>query len=305
MTSLPDLSADIVAFGEFLRCERGSSPNTLASYAFDLTKFLAYAEAVDLTNYLTPTIHQLDGYVRHLASLDLAPPSIGRHIASLKGLYTFFRLEERTVTTVDELLESPKLWQRIPRVLNLEQIERLMLAPTPEDRYFLRDRAILETLYATGCRASEVTDLRRADLYLDAGFVTPRGKGRKQRVVPLGRPALTALRHYIASRPPVPVAELESTPVFASHLRRQIARTSLYYLVRDLCKRAHLGKVGPHKLRHSFATALWAGGMDLRSIQELLGHSSIVTTQRYAHVDRERLKEMHRRFHPRGGELPR
>jgi integrase/recombinase XerD len=201
-----------------------------------------------------------------------------------------------------DLLASPALWQRIPQVLSPENVNKLLDAPGPLDRYFLRDRAILETLYATGSRASEVVNLQLPDLHLDGGFCKCHGKGNKQRIVPLGRIAINALRAYLEKQR---VQLVQSSPqtnwVFVSRGGKRLTREMLWVIVKKYVKRAGLhSKVSPHTLRHSFATHLLAGGADLRTVQELLGHSSIRTTQRYTHVDRDRLRMIHRQFHPRG-----
>jgi integrase/recombinase XerD len=194
------------------------------------------------------------------------------------------------------------LWERIPQVLSPESVEKLLGAPQNSDRFFFRDRALLETLYATGSRASEVVNLRLEDLYLDSGFCKCLGKGNKQRVVPLGRPALKALRDYIQEFRPKLTRGLAECPwVFVSRGGRALTREMLWILVKKYVRRSGLnGKVSPHTLRHSFATHLLAGGADLRTVQELLGHANIRTTQHYTHVDRDRLKAIHRQFHPRG-----
>ena len=175
-------------------------------------------------------------------------------------------------------------------------------APQPLDRYYLRDRAILETLYATGSRASEVVGLKMEDLYLDAAFCKCFGKGSKQRIVPLGRIAVSALEAYLEKQRPRLVQSSPEAPwVFVSRGGRQLTREMLWVLVKKYVKRAGLhSKVSPHTLRHSFATHLLAGGADLRTVQELLGHANIRTTQHYTHVDRDRLKAIHQKFHPRG-----
>jgi integrase/recombinase XerD len=214
--------------------------------------------------------------------------------------YRFLRLEERANASAVDLLGSPKLWERIPQVLSPTAVEDLLNSPQPGDRFHLRDRALLETLYATGCRASEVVGLKTDDVYLDSAFCRCTGKGNKQRVVPLGRPAVEALRNYLAVKLEAKGAN-RGTYVFTSKSGRQLTRIHLWCLVKKYCKRAGLPQsVSPHTLRHSFATHILAGGADLRTVQELLGHSSIQTTQHYTHVDRDRLKAIHRQFHPLG-----
>jgi integrase/recombinase XerD len=298
-----ELYSDITAFRNYMRSERGLADNTVESYGRDLDRFARWVALVQLPDYHTPKLKDLAGYIGFMHDEELAPPSIARHLVALKMFYRFLRMEERADPSAVELLGSPKLWERIPEVLPPYAVEALINAPQPGDRFFLRDRAMLETLYATGCRASEVVNLKLADLYLDGGFCKCVGKGSKQRVVPLGRPAVAALRAYIGgnveggSRPTEGSAEV----VFVSGTGRSLTRIHLWALVKKYCKRAGLPKtVSPHTLRHSFATHMLAGGADLRAVQEMLGHASIQTTQIYTHVDRDRLKALHRQFHPKG-----
>jgi integrase/recombinase XerD len=297
------LAEDVEAFRDYVRSELGLAANTLLAYGRDLDRFRRWAADGGLADYLAPTLRELSRYLEHLRGEGLAPASIARHLVALKMFYRFLRLEERTAEGAVELLGSPALWERVPQVLSPEAVTRLLSAPVPEDRFYLRDRAILETLYATGSRASEVVDLKAADLHLDAGFCKCFGKGGKQRIVPLGRPAVNALRAYLDGLRPVLVQSAPEAPwVFVSRHGRQLTREMLWVLVKKYVRRAGLnGRVSPHTLRHSFATHLLSGGADLRTVQELLGHANIRTTQQYTHVDRERLRAIHRRFHPRGG----
>jgi integrase/recombinase XerD len=237
-----------------------------------------------------------------LRAEQLSPPSIARHLVALKMFYRFLRLEERTTQSAVELLESPSLWERIPQVLSPASVTKLLAAPQPGERFFLRDQALLEALYATGCRASEVVGLQVADLYLEGGYCKCLGKGSKQRMVPLGRPAVNALRSYLDDLRPRLVAAAPDAPwVFVSRGGKALTRIMLWVLVKKYVRRAGINpRVSPHTLRHSFATHLLAGGADLRTVQELLGHANIRTTQQYTHVDRDRLRAIHRQFHPRG-----
>jgi integrase/recombinase XerD len=301
---MSELRDDLQAFRHYIRAERGLADNTLLAYGRDLERFATWAEG-GLEDYLRPTLRELSEYVRFLREDEgLAPPSAARHLVALKVFYRFLRLEERTNQGTVDLLSSPTLWQRIPQVLSPENVNKLLEAPTALDRYCLRDRAILETLYATGSRASEVVGLKLADLHLQGGFCKCFGKGSKQRIVPLGRIAVNALQAYLEKQRPRLVQSSPETPwVFVSRAGKKLTREMLWVVVKKYVKRAGLhNKVSPHTLRHSFATHLLAGGADLRTVQELLGHSSIRTTQQYTHVDRERLRAIHRRFHPRGGE---
>ena len=212
------------------------------------------------------------------------------------------RLEERTTDNAVELLSSPSLWERIPQVLSPDAVTKLLESPQPLDRFFLRDKAILEMMYATGARASEVVGLKLMDLNLESSFCRCFGKGSKQRIVPLGRPAVNALRSYLEHlRPSLVLAGADAPCVFVSRAGKALTREMLWVLVKKYVKRAGLNeRVSPHTLRHSFATHMLSGGADLRAVQELLGHASIQTTQHYTHVDRDRLKAIHKQFHPRG-----
>jgi integrase/recombinase XerD len=293
---------DVRAFRHYIQAERGLAANTLLAYGRDLDRFAGWVAGNGLADYLAPSLRDLSHYLEYLRQEGLAPPSVARHLVALKMFYRFLRLEERTAQSTVELLSSPTLWERIPQVLSPEAVTRLLDTPQPQDRFFLRDRALLETLYATGSRASEVVGLKSVDLHLDSGFCKCFGKGSKQRIVPLGRPAVNALRAYLEGLRPRLVRAAPDAPwVFVSRGGRGLTREMLWVLVKKYVRRAGLNaRVSPHTLRHSFATHLLAGGADLRTVQELLGHASIRTTQQYTHVDRERLRAIHRQFHPRG-----
>ena len=295
------LNDDVNAFRQYLQAERGMAANTLLAYGRDLERFAEWVAGGGLTDYRRPSLTDFSRYLGFLRDEKLAPASIARHLVALKMFYRFLRMEERVESTTVDLLSTPALWERIPQVLSPEAVERLLRSPQAADRFFLRDRAILETLYATGCRASEVVGLRLNDLHLEAAFLKCTGKGSKQRIVPLGRPAVAALRDYLGEVRPG-LVHGEAPWVFVSRGGRKISREMLWVIVKKYVRRLGLNdKVSPHTLRHSFATHLLSGGADLRAVQELLGHASIRTTQHYTHVDRERLKAIHKQFHPRAG----
>jgi integrase/recombinase XerD len=299
---LANLHADLAAFRDYLAAERGMAKNTVLAYGRDLAKFQEWVASGGLSNYLKPGVRELTHYLAHLKEQGLAAPSVARNLIATKMFYRFLRLEERVEQNTVELLSSPRLWERIPQVLSPESVERLLGAPRNEDRFYLRDRAILETLYATGSRASEVVGLQLADLHLDSSFCKCTGKGSKQRVVPLGAPAISSLKIYLQDlRPTLTQADQHNPWVFVSKGGKRLTREMVWILVKKYVRRAGLNaKVSPHTLRHSFATHLLAGGADLRTVQELLGHANIRTTQHYTHVDRNRLQSVHRQFHPRG-----
>jgi integrase/recombinase XerD len=302
MPSNTALAEDLTAFRHYLQAERGLAANTLLAYGRDLDRFGVWVAGGGLSDYLRPSLRDLSHYLGHLRDEQLAPPSVARHLVALKMFYRFLRLDERTSESTVELLSSPALWERIPQVLSPESVEKLLAAPQATERFYLRDRAILETLYATGSRASEVVGLKLVDVYLDSAFCKCFGKGSKQRVVPLGRPAVAALKKYLEElRPKLTRAAPDSPWVFVSRGGRALTREMLWVLVKKYVRQAGLNaKVSPHTLRHSFATHLLSGGADLRTVQELLGHANIRTTQQYTHVDRDRLRAIHHKFHPRG-----
>lgn len=304
MIAHPDLPRDLAGFDDYLRAERGLALNTREAYARDLRRFAAWAEG-GLRDVTTPTLGELARYVGFLQDERLDAPSIARHLASLRSFYRYLKLEERTATTTPKLLASPKLWERIPAVLSVSAVLTLLDAPRPGDRHFRRDRAILETLYATGCRATEVATLRVGDVHLANSYLKCRGKGNRERVVPLGRPAIAALSvhlGFVASAGAIATELPRDSALFNTRSGQAITRIGIWALVKKYSFRAGLASdVSPHTLRHSFATHLLTHGADLRAVQELLGHRSIATTQRYTHVDAARLKALHAKFHPRSG----
>ncbi len=299
---IADLSSQITLFGSFLKTERSASKNTYESYLRDLKKYFDWSFERKINKCLNPSLDDLLNFVEYLKEKSLAHSSIARHLISLKNFFRFLRLEEKSNNQSVELLESPALWTRIPFVLSPESVNSLLESPTPEDRYFLRDRAILECLYATGCRVSEVVNMELKDLHLESSFITCTGKGRKQRIVPLGKKAVAALKDYLQKLRPLLVKIASSTRiVFVSRAGKPLNRIIIWKQVKKYALKSGLnGKISPHTLRHSFATHLLSGGADLRAVQDMLGHSNIRTTQLYTHVDRNRLKLIHSKFHPRG-----
>jgi integrase/recombinase XerD len=237
-----------------------------------------------------------------LQTQKLAPISISRHIVSLKIFYRYLQLEGIVKENPAELLGAQKTWQRVPEVLSPLNAAKLLEAPKPYDPFHRRDRALLELLYATGCRASEVSNLQLCDLHLDERYCLAHGKGSKDRITPLGDAALGAIRDYLEHERPK-LAKVAKTPpawLLLSRGGKRLRREAIWELVKRYAARVGASAdVSPHTLRHSFATHLLAGGADLRQVQELLGHASIATTQIYTHVDQSRLKRVHAQFHPR------
>ena len=289
----------LTAFTAYLASECHLSHNTVAAYERDLVRFFRWLGGRALERL---TLNDLTDYAQFLHDEQLAAPSIARHLVSLKMFCRYLQLEGTLRDNVAELLSGPKLWRRVPQVLTPPMLDRLLVAPRAGDDLWRRDRALLELLYATGCRASEVSNLRLIDLHLDERWCLCRGKGDKQRMVPFGRRAAEALSDYL-QRERGPLAARRTSPpewLLLSRRGQRLRRERIWELFKRYARRAGIpAAASPHTLRHSFATHLLAGGADLRQVQELLGHASIATTQIYTHVDQERLKAVHRKFHPR------
>jgi integrase/recombinase XerD len=286
-------------FLDYVRHERALAANTQAAYRRDLRDFAAWLAG---RPPVTLTVRDLGDYLAALAKKGLARASIARQAATLKTFYAFLQLEGVVAESPAELITAAKRDDAIPGTLSPAQVDRLLASPagsSPRDR---RDRALLELLYATGCRASEVSSLRLADVHLAESFCTCRGKGDKERVVPLGRRAIAAMREWLDGPRQAFAARAAGQPAWAvlSARGNRLSRMRIWEIVRLHADAAGVpSDIGPHTLRHSFATHLVAGGVDLRHVQEMLGHASIATTQRYTHVDAGRLRAVHEKFHPR------
>ncbi len=289
----------MAGFVDYAAGECHLAENTVAAYRRDLRRFVEWLEGRDPAGL---SIRDLADFTAWLAAQELAPASVARHIVSLRVFYRYLQLEGVVEDNLAELLGSQKLWHRVPKVLSPEQVDRLFQAPRKTDPCWRRDRAMLELLYATGCRASEISGLTLRDMRLADGFCRCRGKGDKERLVPLGRRAAEAAQVYLEHERPRLAARATGTVdwVLLSYRGRRLRRERIWELLKRYARRVGAPtEVSPHTLRHSFATHMLAGGADLRQVQEMLGHASIATTQIYTHVDHSRLKRVHREFHPR------
>ncbi len=286
-------------FIRYLRTECHLAENTVAAYGRDLKRLFSWLGSRRLGQL---RVSELAGYPAWLAEQGLAPKSVTRHVASLKVFFRYLQLEGAIAENQAELLGSQKLWQRVPQVMSAQQVDQLLGAPKRADGWWRRDRALLELLYATGCRVSELSNLRLRDVHLAERYCICRGKGDKQRVVPLGARAVDAVERYLADERGQLAACCSPMPewLLLSSRGDRLRRERIWELIKRYAARAGASPdVSPHSLRHSFATHLLAGGADLRQVQELLGHASIATTQIYTHVDHTRLKRVHELFHPR------
>lgn len=295
----PDHSQRQAAFVDYLRSECHLAENTVAAYERDINRFNEWLGSRDLIKL---TISELSDFVAFLNSRDLAPASIARTVVGLKMYFRYLQLEGILIDNKVELLGSQKLWQRVPEVMAPKTVERFLNAPKRFEIYYFRDRALLELLYATGCRASELSDLRIRDMHLEERFCKVQGKGSKQRMVPLGDAAIDAVSQYLKRLRPQLAANRpdEADWLLLTRSGRRLRREAIWELVKKYALEADVDvSISPHTLRHSFATHLLAGGADLRQVQEMLGHASISTTQIYTHVDQSRLKKVHQQYHPR------
>lgn len=289
----------LTRFVRYLRRECRLAENSVAAYERDLRRFHQWHGERSLPAL---RINQLADYVGHLADQELAPASVARHLVALKMFFRYLQLEGVVTDNPAELLGSQKLWQRLPEVLSPKQVEAFLRAPRPKDAMYWRDRALLESLYATGCRVSEIAHMKLSDLHLAERFCHCWGKGNKQRIVHLGSAAVQALQDYLKKLRPALVRTQRDDKdwVFVSRSGKRLRREAIWELVKKYALLADISvDISPHTMRHSFATHLLSGGVDMRHVQEMLGHASIATTQIYTHVEPTRLKKIHRQFHPR------
>lgn len=294
-------SAHLPAFLTYLEAECGLARNTLVAYRTDLEQFFAWYRQNGPARMSDVDLPVLSAYLGHLHERGLAASTIARHLVSIKMFFRYLVLEGVLKESVVELLSSPKLWQHLPKVLSPETIDRLLSAPSREDRYPLRDRALLCLLYATGCRASEVAGLKLRDLHLDQGFCCCLGKGNKERMVSLNPVARAAVEAYLRHERPLLIGSRDCEYLLATRSGSGMSRIMVWHLVKKYAARVGCSQgVSPHTLRHSFATHMLARGAEIRALQELLGHASIATTQVYTQVEHSRLKAIHQRCHPRG-----
>ncbi len=288
-------------FLNYLDVERGLSPHTRASYRFDLGRFVAFAEGRGRGGFEAVRRDDVVEFLLAEKNRGLAPHSLSRALVSIRMLFRFLAQEGYLRRDVTEVLESPRLWAILPSVLSVEEVESLLARPDLRGPAGLRDRAVLELLYASGLRAEELIGIKLSDLNLESAYVRCLGKGSKERIVPFGQKAAESLSRYLARARPFFLRGEDPGHLFLSRRGKPFTRQWLWRLVKRYVREAGIAKeVSPHTLRHSFATHLLSRGADLRVVQEMLGHANITTTQVYTHVDRERLKEVHRRFHPRG-----
>ncbi len=299
LLSLP-LSRETKTFLDYLTVEAGLSNNTVLAYGRDLKSFLQYCKSQNISQLKQIKPIYIQRYLRILAEAQRSESSIKRSLAATRMFLRFARLTGLIEDDFTAILESPKTWQKLPIICSKKQVVNLLNAPCQSEPFYFRDKAMLELLYATGVRAEELANLKTSDLNISIGYLRCIGKGSRERVIPVGKTAIAAVADYLQNLRPK-LASTESCDfLLLSRTGRPLSRIEIWRLVKKYAIRAGMPRnLSVHTLRHCFATHLLGGGADLRSIQEMLGHVDIATTQIYTHVDQERLRSIHKKYHPR------
>ncbi len=287
-------------FLEYLTIEAGLSHNTILAYGRDLKAFLEYCQTrkIDSVEKIRPL--DIQQYMKILSKDQKCDSSIKRFLVAVRMFLRYCRLNGWIKNDYAVILETPKIWQKLPVVCNKKQVLDLLNAPQPEERFYLRDKAMLELMYATGMRASELAGLKVLDLNLDIGYLRCFGKGGRERVIPIGKVAIGCVKRYLQDMRPQLAGSKSGDFLLLSRTGRPFSRIEVWRLVKKYAILSGMPKnLTAHTLRHCFATHLLSGGADLRSVQEMLGHVDVATTQIYTHVDYDRLRSIHKKYHPR------
>ncbi|OGP68783.1 MAG: site-specific tyrosine recombinase XerD [Deltaproteobacteria bacterium RBG_16_44_11] len=285
----------------YLLIERGVAQNTLEAYGRDLRRFLVFIRQKGLTQLQEATPEILIEYLIRIKNEGLSANSMNRQLAALRGFYKYLLMEKKIEQTPLANIELAKVWMRLPDTLSKEEMKVILAQPGGEKPSALRDTAMLELLYATGIRVSELVNLTMNSINWQVGFLTVMGKGNKERIVPIGKTAYDCVRVYVDNARSQLMQKKSTEVLFLNRFGGKFTRQGFWKMVIRYAKKAGLQKkVHPHTFRHSFASHLLEGGADLRIVQVMLGHADISTTQIYTHITRDRLKEIHQKYHPRG-----
>jgi integrase/recombinase XerD len=299
----PAFGRELRLYLQFIRVEKSLTGNTIDAYSRDLERYLTFLErARGLRDAGAITLDHIEEFLKELAAMELSPVTLARTISSIRGFHQFLVVEGLTKANPAELVELPRKARKLPDVLDPGEVIRMIASPGTDTPAALRDTAILECLYSTGMRVSELTGLQMSQLHLEAGLIRVIGKGNKERLVPAGEYAAVAIGRWIREARPgfITTSEKTRNRVFLNQRGTPLSRMSVWNIVNRAARDAGITKpVYPHAFRHSFATHLLEGGADLRSVQEMLGHASILTTEIYTHVDRSLLHQVHKMYHPR------
>ncbi len=286
-------------YTNFLKIEKRYSSNTVQAYYRDISRFLLFAGEGPLETFDSTKIRS---YIMKCLEEGRNSRSTARYLSSLKSFFKFLCEENYLKDNPAEILESPKLWRKLPNIISLDEVEALLACPDPKTLFGIRDKAMLEVLYATGLRVSELISLKSSDVDLQVGFLRSMGKGSKERVVPLGAVAQSAVQDYIDIARRVLLKGNTAHELFITRRGSKMTRQGFWKILRAYALKANIRtNVSPHTLRHAFATHLLERGADLRSVQEMLGHADISTTQIYTHILQDRMRQVHDKFHPRAG----
>ncbi|MCK9555743.1 site-specific tyrosine recombinase XerD [bacterium] len=291
-------------FINYLLVERSLAINSIEAYKGDLKRFIIFLEKKKIADFSSCEREIIVDFLLNEKNRGSSTLSVSRALVSIKMLFRFLVMDRYLKEDVSEIIESPRIWKSLPSVMSEKEVTKLLNSAKGEDPNDLRDRAILEVMYATGLRISEVANLKTCDINFEIGILKCKGKGNKERIDPIGKRAISSVKKYIEkSRPQIALSSSKLPPpeLFITRFGTKFTRQGLWKIIKSYAKKAGIKKnITPHTLRHSFASHLLANGADLRVVQEMLGHADISTTQNYIHVDRERLKNIHKKFHPRG-----
>jgi integrase/recombinase XerD len=293
------MDALIQEFSEYLRIEKRNSPHTVAGYCRDLRRFASFFSDTEVSGLTTVDIR---GFLLILRDDGLSPTSIARSLSSIKSFFRYLCQEKQLKKNPAEILETPHKWRKLPHLLSLEDVDKLLSCPDINNAIGLRDQAMLEILYATGMRVSELISVKDHNLDLVSGCLRSMGKGSKERIVPIGMVARRSVEEYRLHSRPILAKGQKVKELFLTRQAKGMTRQGFWKILKGYVKRSNIKSiVSPHTLRHAFATHLLDRGADLRSVQQMLGHADISTTQIYTHVLEKRLIEVHDQFHPRAG----
>ncbi len=290
----------IEQFLSYISVERGMANNTLSSYKRDLCKFADYLKSKKIDSIDKVSRQMINSFMMTEKDRGLASNSVSRELACIKSFFKFLLKENIIKENAATIIESPKLWKKLPFTLSVSEVEALLNAPNVKDLMEMRDKACMELMYATGMRVSELVNLKMDDINMGVGFAKCFGKGSKERIVPFGKKAKESLERYLEKSRPQFLKKSISNYLFLTRLSKPMSRQTFWKIIKRYVKVARIKKkITPHSLRHSFATHILERGADLRIVQEMLGHADISTTQIYTHVSKYRLKSIHQKFHPR------
>ena len=285
-----------------LKLEKNLSINTVSSYKNDLNSFISFLKNYSIDDPSAISSDHISSYFKTLKQLGLSGSSSARYFSSLKGFFLYLIKNKYLLKNPIDKISAPRISKKLPGVLEINEVEKILAAPNVEDKFGLRDKAILELFYACGTRVSELINLKVSDLYFNDEIIRVFGKGSKERLIPIGSSAINWISQYLKKSRPLLMKKLKSENyLFLNSRSSKISRMGVWKIVDRYVKAAGITKdVHPHTFRHSFATHLLEGGADLRAVQEMLGHADISTTQIYTHIDRDYIKQIHKQYHPRG-----